>query len=343
MGVDGSRNEGLQAARAIAALSVAYFHSYIAVRAFFPESAWVPIPGLKEWGFLGVNLFFVISGYVICMVVSKPGFTVLSFAIKRVCRLYPLYWVTMAIVIGLIAWGKYRVEPVGHFLYSMTLLPQPNAPAYDFSWTLEREMVFYALAAIVVPIFGISGLAASLCALAFAGWHLNNPWSFHLVSTTQADFLAGVLVFMAQPALRRLGATLPIVIGGALLFFTRSHDFPFSVTISMGIIVCGFVNLRLSTSRVPFRWLVELGNASYSVYLLHYIVFLLSAIGLQWICVKIGLTLPVWACEPWRFAVIAICCLISFGTWHLIERPMIALGNQVADPRPRLRPAKAED
>lgn len=340
MGADGSKNEGLQAGRAIAALSVAYFHSYVAVRAVFPEDAWAPIPWLKEWGFLGVNFFFAISGYVICMVVSKPDFTVRSFVIKRIFRLYPMYWVAMAIVVGLIAWGKYRIEPIDHFLYSMTLLPQPNTPAYDMSWTLERELVFYALAALVVPIFGITGLAATLSALAFAGWYFDNPWSFHLLSTTQADFLAGVLAFQAQPVLRRLGAALPIAAGGALLWYTRAHNFPFSVSISMGIIVSGFVNLSMPVSRAPFRWLVAVGNASYSVYLLHYFVFLVATIvAIQWV----GLTLPAWACEPWRLAIIVMCCLISSATWHLIERPMIALGNQVADVGPLLRPAKVGD
>ena len=110
-----------------------------------------------------------------------------------------MYWVVMAIVALMIAYGKYRAEPLSHFLYSMTLLPQQGASAYDISWTLEREMVFYVLAAIVVPVSGIYGLAITLAALAFAGWWLGNPWSFHLLSTTQADFLAGVVVFAARP------------------------------------------------------------------------------------------------------------------------------------------------
>jgi exopolysaccharide production protein ExoZ len=54
--------EGLQAARAIAALAVAYFHSYMVIRVAFPESAWAPIPFLKDWGYVGVNFFFAISG-----------------------------------------------------------------------------------------------------------------------------------------------------------------------------------------------------------------------------------------------------------------------------------------
>ena len=79
--------EGIQVARAIAALSVAYFHSYIALRAF-PESAQAPIPPLKQWGYLGVDFFFAISGHVICLIAARPSFSPLSFAIKRLFRLY---------------------------------------------------------------------------------------------------------------------------------------------------------------------------------------------------------------------------------------------------------------
>jgi peptidoglycan/LPS O-acetylase OafA/YrhL len=84
--MDISKNEGLQVARAMAALSVAYYHSYVAVRGF-PETAAVPIYALSQWGYLGVDLFFAVSGYVICLVASKPSFSRSSFFIKRVFRL----------------------------------------------------------------------------------------------------------------------------------------------------------------------------------------------------------------------------------------------------------------
>src|SRR5436309_15309760 len=109
----GKKIEGLQVARAIAALSVAYYHSYIALRGF-PESAQMPIDALKNWGYLGVNFFFAISGYVICLVASKPQFMAVPFAIKRLFRLYPMYWTAMMIVLIMILLGKYRVEPIGH-------------------------------------------------------------------------------------------------------------------------------------------------------------------------------------------------------------------------------------
>jgi exopolysaccharide production protein ExoZ len=320
---DQSKNEGLQAARAVAALSVAYFHSYIALRAF-PETAQVPIGGLKDWGFLGVNFFFAISGYVICLVVSRPGFAPIPFAIRRVFRLYPMYWATMAVIVVLIALGKYRLEPIGHFLYSMTLLPQQTPPAFDPSWTLEREMVFYALAMVTVPLGGIRALAIVLAALAGAGWYFGNPWSFHLVSSLQADFLAGVLAFLARDQLRRISAPLLLMAGVSLLVYTRTHEFAFSVSISSCLILAGMVELRVPWQRAPFSWLVALGDASYSIYLLHYVTFAVMTF------VAARLALPEWACEPWRALAIGVCCLISLATWQLIERPMIRFGNRLA-------------
>jgi exopolysaccharide production protein ExoZ len=229
------------------------------------------------------------------------------------------------VIAFLIVLGKYRIEPIGHFLYSMTLLPQQGAPAFDPSWTLERELVFYALAVITVPLGGIPALAIVLAALAFAGWELGNPWSFHLVSTTQADFLAGVLVFLAHRRLRILGAWLPLLLGTVALVYSRAHDFSFSAPVSFGLILLGMVNLETPWHRRPLRWLVALGDASYSIYLLHYLVYVVT------VNIAARLPLPEWLCEPWRYLSIALCCAISLTTWRLIERPMILLGNQLAN------------
>ena len=320
------RNEGVQIARALAALSVAYFHSYIAVRAF-PESAQLPVAFLKDWGFLGVNFFFAISGYVICLIATKPRFSVSSYAIKRAFRLYPMYWATMAVVACLIALGRYRPETLSHFLYSLTLLPQPSASAYDPSWTLEREIVFYAIAAVTVPFAGVWGLAGVLAALAYAGFVLGNPWTFHVVSTTQADFLSGVIVFLISSRFRlpNLASLALMTLGSLSLWYTRSHEFPFSVTLSLFAVLLGIANLDLPWHRRPWRWLIQLGDASYSVYLLHLIVFMFAA------PLAAMLGLPWWLCEAWRFGSIALCIALSALTWRFIEQPMIVMGNRMAE------------
>jgi exopolysaccharide production protein ExoZ len=261
---------------------------------------------------------------VICLIASRPAFSPGSFAIRRIFRLFPMYWVAMAAVAVLIAIGKYRPESAAHFLYSMTLLPQNGASAYDVSWTLEREIVFYALAAIIVPIGGVRALAVVLSALGFAGVYFGNPWTYHLVSSIQLDFLAGVVVFLVQDYTRRLGAVAPIVAGIALLVYTRTHDFAGSVSLSCGLILLGMIKLRLPWQARPFRWLVQAGDASYSIYLLHILVFM----AMVYLAARLGL--PAWMCEPWRFTTLLLCCIVSRLTWRAIELPMIDLGNRLA-------------
>lgn len=321
------REEGLQAARAIAALSVAYFHSYVAIRGAFPETAWMPVPWLKQWGFLGVDFFFAISGYVICLVVSKPSFTLAGFAIKRVLRLYPMYWAALALMGAIILWGRMGPLPWPHVLYSMTLLPQHGAPAYDVSWTLEREVVFYTLAALIVPIGGVRTLAVVLAGLAAGGFYLHNPWSFHLLSTIQADFLAGVLVFMARGWLSRVGGLVPLLIGIAILAVMTQAISPYAVPIAMAALLAGMVHVRIPWERAPFIWLVRTGDASYSIYLLHYLVFVVMSYASV---VYVPFHLPEWAAEPWRILSIAVCVAVSWLTFTVIEAPMIRLGHTLA-------------
>jgi peptidoglycan/LPS O-acetylase OafA/YrhL len=92
----------------------------------------------------------------------------------------------------------------------------------------------------------------------------------------------------------------------------------------MGITLAGMVNLRLPWQRWPFRWLVEVGNASYSMYLLHYIVFYYATvISGAWFH-------PDWLCEPWRYVALVASCLIACATWRLIELPAINLGNRIS-------------
>lgn len=329
--------ESLQAARAVAALSVAYYHSYVALRGF-PDAAQLSIPPLKAYGYLGVNFFFAISGYVICLVVSRPSFTPATFAIKRLFRLYPMYWVAMLVIAAMIMSGYYRVETLGHFLYSMTLLPQQGNAAYDVSWTLEREVVFYVLAMIVVPSAGTRGLAAVLAMLAAAGWYFGNPWTFHLVSTMQADFLAGVLVFLLGDRARKIGPTIPLAIGCALLWISQTSPFAFSIPLAMASALLGMLNLRLPWRRWPFRIIVATGDASYSIYLLHYILFYWAAST----SARLPWKLNDWLCEPWRFAAILVCCAVSYLTWRVIEVPAIKLGNALSRKQEIASPARTK-
>jgi peptidoglycan/LPS O-acetylase OafA/YrhL len=324
----GSKLAGLQAARAFAALSVAYYHSRVAVRAF-PEAHVHQLPGLTEWGFLGVNFFFAISGYVICLVTTRRDFAVLSFAIKRVCRLWPVYLLFVALAVHL--HRTYGIRMADNYdrdmiLYSATLLPLKEYPFYQVSWSLEHELVFYALAAVIVPFAGVWALAAVLAGL--GAWAFIAPpsfWDWHIITTLQTDFLAGVLAYQLRPITSRLGSALPALLGATCLYALVGQSVPFTGSAAWFFALTALINARARWERWPLRCLVILGDASYSIFLSHWALIYVAA---WWTTHS---PLPSWMAEPWRFLVLFACCALSVVLWHVVEGPFISIGEWLAN------------
>jgi len=169
-----------------------------------------------------------------------------------------------------------------------------------------------------------------LASLSWLGWYLQNPWTYLIISDAYAYFLAGVVVFLARGPLSRLGGVIPLITGCVLISLVRDENFLYMTPLSMAALLTGCLNIKLPWSRAPLRWLVLAGDASYSIYLLHSIVFLLSAI----VSAELAFMLPPWMCEPWRYGSILFCCFVSYGTWRLIEKPFIRLGDGLARSQP---------
>jgi exopolysaccharide production protein ExoZ len=316
---------GIQIARAIAALSIVYFHSWVAL-VRFPKDTAFPLPVLTGHGWLAVDLFFAISGFVICLVASKPSFNVASFLIKRVFRLYPLWLATLTAfaVLAMIWRGLTERETLGFFLYSATLLPTEYFPFYDIGWSLQHEMVFYLIAALVIPSFGLFGLVAFLATSTLASHLIEMPWYFSNLAFYHAEFLAGVLAFMLRPKLVHFGFWLPFTVGFvALCFFFAVWGGRVYAPIALFFLILGFSNIRNARWLKPFE---ELGNASYSIYLIHPIVILVASA-----IVSKFPQAPLWSQEPIRFACFVVIVAASLFSWNYFEKPAIALGNRLAD------------
>src|SRR5262245_16928724 len=149
-----SRLYVLDGLRLIAALMVVSWH----LVAGHASQAWgadtsvlfAPIHGISRYGWLGVELFFLISGFVICM--SSWGRSVGGFAISRIARLFPAYWVAVALTAATLAlWPVYQ-QPLSTIdtLANLTMVQELFGVGYlDLSyWTLLVELVFYVLFAI---------------------------------------------------------------------------------------------------------------------------------------------------------------------------------------------------
>ncbi|WP_030154919.1 acyltransferase family protein [Streptomyces sp. NRRL S-244] len=164
------RLRALDGLRLLAALMVAGYHyggrgGQIAdawgasPRQLFPAAA----PWLA-YGCLGVQIFFVISGFVICL--SAQGRSVRAFAASRAARLYPAYWVALVLVAV-----AARAVPPSDFLVNLTMLQQPLGAerVLGVCWTLWAELRFYVLFALCVVLPG-GGRRRTL--LFCAGWML---------------------------------------------------------------------------------------------------------------------------------------------------------------------------
>lgn len=151
----------LDALRLLAALAVALYHytTFWAVDGTHSPAHYLPSASrVTVYGFLGVEVFFMISGFVIGM--SSWGKRLGDYAASRVARLYPAYWVCIAITLALTTllpvkggwipvYDSFTWVDIG---LNLTMLQHPlGAPSVDnVYWTLWTELRFYLLWALVV-------------------------------------------------------------------------------------------------------------------------------------------------------------------------------------------------
>jgi exopolysaccharide production protein ExoZ len=227
---------GIQVGRAVAATAVFYFHSYIGLSPFNRDLLYT-----WEWlasrGASGVDLFFAISGFIVCYVAAAPDFTPASFLWKRFFRIYPLNLVVTLLMVAFVMQGiriSDDVSPI-HVLQSILILPQA-APVNSVGWTLEYEIAFYLLAALLLPRGGPLALLI-YCGISFLigiWWKPEMPVIARFVTEHHAAFGAGVVAYMAAVRLPRM----PVWVAWIT---------------SIAVPCAGVVALRVGHV-IPFRW-----------------------------------------------------------------------------------------
>ena len=276
--------------RFFAALSVVFFH--YSFRGYAADSMSVmPYPLLapfSKYGFLGVELFFMISGFVILMTAASGSLR--GFVVSRFVRLYPAFWacctITFAVTIAIGA-PRYSSSP-GQYLVNMTMLSGfVGVPSIDGAyWSLFVEMQFYAWVALVLAVrrihlaelFVVSWLVASIVLEIEPVGKLR----YLLMVDYSAYFIAGATCFLiwsrgwspARLAVVALSWVLAVyqVTKGLPLFEEHFHT-SISGYVVAGIITTFFVVLLLVSLRKTGafgrrRWLLA-GALTYPLYLLH--------------------------------------------------------------------------
>lgn len=206
------RLRALDGLRLVAALMVAGYH--YGGRDGDITKAWGNSPSLQfptahhwfTYGCLGVQIFFVISGFVICM--SGWGKPLTAFFASRVSRLMPAYWTAVILVTAVFALPMVAYEAVSPSdgLLNMTLMQLPLGAdrVLGVCWTLWAEIRFYALFALFVVLPGATRRRVVLfCAV----------WTMAAVMTDAADSRILDVVLMPQYA--------PFFIGGVGLYLVH--------------------------------------------------------------------------------------------------------------------------
>ncbi len=276
--------------RFVAALSVVLFH--YAFRGYAADDRSVmPYPLLApiaKYGYLGVELFFLISGFVILMTASRGSLK--SFAVSRVVRLYPAFWTccTLTFLITLLLGGDRFSATVGQYLVNLTMLNGfVGVPSIDgVYWSLFIELQFYGLVAALLILGRIHQaerfLTLWLLATAALEAYPVGPLRFVLLTDYAVYFIAGSVAFliwdrgMSMLRCGLIGACLLLALHQSLdgLAAFEQH---FSTALNpfvVAAIICTFfaAMLLVATRRMGVfnrrRWLTA-GALTYPLYLIH--------------------------------------------------------------------------
>jgi peptidoglycan/LPS O-acetylase OafA/YrhL len=294
--------KNIQALRAIAANGVLISHLLIVEQKY--SNSGPVLSADARFGAFGVDLFFVISGFIMAMIAVDASWW--KFLADRARRILPPYWFYTTLVLAVSLYVPAAVN--SSFAHppslwrSYLLIPDSVDPLLAAGWTLIHEMYFYLCFAFMIFLSGFRALTLPFLLLTWtatiiflnAVFHLygiRDPVAAVVAHPLTLEFIFGVMIGMviqrktalfAAPALiAGIAALLIVVVSlpGTAAGLIEDRNWMRSLLIGApcALIVYGAVAAEARSALTAPHWLVALGNASYSTYLSH--VLVLSAAG----------------------------------------------------------------
>lgn len=277
---------GVQILRGVAALMVVLIHSSLLLGRHSPFH----IP--SEAGAAGVDIFFAISGFVMAVVTAnswgQPNIAN-AFLVRRIIRVVPTYWIItllkcalMLLIPSLIMNTELSWLHLGTSLFFVPVTYQ--WPILQVGWTLSFEMFFYLVFALALsltsrPAYWCSLLFGTMVAVGLTIGRSWGPLPF-LLNPLLIEFVFGLLVGLATVRglfLSKAAAAALACVSGLALFSSNFVEAAESYRVLWWgvpgfLLLASVVALEPSLRSYPIRPLVDLGAASYSLYLTHTIV-----------------------------------------------------------------------
>jgi exopolysaccharide production protein ExoZ len=290
------------------------------------------------FGFGGVDVFFVISGYIIHRLYGGLQGLNFQFILQRANRIYPLYWVfTAAALIGYFTIGDALTRDAGELdlIGSLSLIPTEQAPILMVGWTLTHELYFYAAYAVWLA------LPRTARPWAAAGWggltllaavffpQATSPWLALVLSPFNLLFLGGALLAQFDNRLRDLRwLALAIASAGAVYAMVSLHasglaglEAPVARVALLAPFALGCVAAALAWKPILPPLATQIGDWSYAIYLSHILL-----IGLLARLIPSALGASVWSALIFFAAGLLGCIGLGFVSHKLLELPLLRAG-----------------
>ncbi|KPX10164.1 MULTISPECIES: acyltransferase family protein [Pseudomonas syringae group genomosp. 2] len=339
----------LQGLRGMAVLGVVLFHM-MSVESKFSGGD-ILLPPMLDFFQLGVDLFFVISGFVMVIVSRgrfQSGVEARRFLFNRVSRIYPTYWLYFFITLAV-----YLVQPgmvnSGHgasnLIMSFLLLPNDKVLLVMVAWSLLFELWFYVVYSGFllfrersVPLL-LGGWALIIIVFnVLADWQDYSPALKIILHPYALEFILGAalaLFFYGRHSARVPTAAVLASLGGALLLgvpltgYFRLYDSQGLLRMLMvggtfGLLVLTLALLERRRQLAVPGFLVAVGDMSYTIYLSHLLV--LGVIGRLWSLVGAW---PESYLDNLFFALLMMAATVCYGWvgYRCFEKPVLDRAN----------------
>ncbi|QCI93137.1 MULTISPECIES: acyltransferase [unclassified Novosphingobium] len=341
----------IQYLRAFAALAVVVVHAIL-----HPLN--VEIPSIVRLGSFAVILFFVISGFIMVSVTGNGAFSAPDFLLRRIARVAPLYWL-VTLVVALIAIVfpmllKNTTYSLEGFVKSVLFIPfrrgnDEIVPMMKLGWTLNYEMFFYVLFAafsyltaakrfigVALVLLGITLFNALFQPQGVAFEFYGRP----VVLTFVGGMAIGLWHLRGGDAEVSIGSGLGWLLAAAVFLVAGMRVTPevlFSNQADACFMLAGTClvmgGIRLESALPRSNLLLLLGDASYSLYLVH--MYCIAALFI--VLRKLG----DWAMDFRLVPAVFLSCVVAVVVHSFVEKPMMRMSlkprmaRRTADSLPR--------
>lgn len=281
----------IEVSRGIAALLVVIYHISRHYRSNFGE---FPFGNFTEIGHIGVDFFFVLSGFIIFYVhkkdLNEPQM-LMPYVKKRVTRIFPLFWIVFFSTLALVPFVESQTFPnTANIIWQFFLLPSGmGGLVVGVSWTLQFELLFYVCFGILIlnKKIGILVLSLWCSAILWVQFIQDNtvvsPFLRFIFSAYVYQFILGALAAYLTTKIQPTRQSLFVFSGTIIILLmyilerfygVDGHEGLSKIIYGVGFacLIIGLVLYERIFVFKPWRVFLVMGKSSYSIYLTHLLI-----------------------------------------------------------------------